>query len=127
MTREDVENNVGYWQEKANLEYIRQRQEHGVNDPYMITEINEAFDAGYDKGYQYALQHQWIPVEETNQLPPKIEGEEITEYYWVAGLYGRWYDVLRYDYRDGRWSDHYGNYHACVTHWMPIVPPRKEE
>lgn len=55
MTREDIENNVGYWQEKANLEYIRQRQEHGVNDPYMITEINEAFDAGFDKGYQYAI------------------------------------------------------------------------
>ena len=55
MTREDIENNVGYWQEKANLEYIRQRQEHGVNDPYMITEIDEAFDAGYDKGYQYAV------------------------------------------------------------------------
>lgn len=55
MTREDIENNVGYWQEKANLEYIRQRQEHGVNDPYMITEIDEAFDAGFDKGYQYAI------------------------------------------------------------------------
>ena len=55
MTREEVENNVGYWQEKANLEYIRQRQEHGVNDPYMITEIDEAFDAGYDKGYEYAI------------------------------------------------------------------------
>ena len=55
MTREDIENNVGYWQEKANLEYIRQRQEHGVNDPYMITEIDEAFAAGFDKGYQYAV------------------------------------------------------------------------
>lgn len=54
MTREDIENNVGYWQGKANLEYIKQRQEHGVNDPYMITEIDEAFDAGFDKGYEYA-------------------------------------------------------------------------
>lgn len=62
MTREDIENNVGYWQEKANLEYIRQRQEHGVNDPYMITEIDEAFDAGYDKGYQYAVEkaRKWL-------------------------------------------------------------------
>ena len=55
MTREDIENNVGYWQGKANLEYIRQRQEHGINDPYMIIEIDEAFDAGFDKGYQYAV------------------------------------------------------------------------
>lgn len=55
MTREDIENNVGYWQEKSNLEYISQRQEHGVNDPYMITEIDEAFNAGFDKGYQYAV------------------------------------------------------------------------
>ena len=57
MTREDIENDVGYWQEKANLEYIRQRQEHGVNDPYMIIEIDEAFDAGFDKGYQHAVEH----------------------------------------------------------------------
>lgn len=62
MTREEIENNVGYWQEKANLEYIRQRQEHGVNDPCMITEIDEAFDAGYDKGYQYAVEKacEWL-------------------------------------------------------------------
>lgn len=62
MTREDIENNIGYWQEKANLEYIRQRQEHGVNDPYMITEIDEAFDVGFDKGYQYAIEKacEWL-------------------------------------------------------------------
>jgi len=54
MSREEIINNMGYAQEKANLEYIRQRQEHGVNDPYMIIEIDEAFGAGYDKGYQYA-------------------------------------------------------------------------
>ena len=64
MTRENIENNVGYWQEKANLEYIRQRQERGVNDPYMITEIDEAFDAGFDKGYQYAVDKacEWLNV-----------------------------------------------------------------
>jgi len=56
MNREEITNNVGYAQEKANLEYIKYRQEHGVNDPYMITEIDEAFDAGYDKGYQYAVE-----------------------------------------------------------------------
>lgn len=69
----------------------------------------------------------WASVEK--ELPPKIEGEEITKYYLVAGLNGEWYDVLRYDYRDGRWSDHYGAGHACVTHWMEIVPPAhgKEE
>jgi len=66
MTREEITNNVGYWQEKANLEYIRQRQEHGVNDPYMITEIDEAFDAGYDKGYQYARKNLWYDAQGDN-------------------------------------------------------------
>ena len=62
MNREEITNNVGYAQEKANLEYIKYRQEHGVNDPYMITEIDEAFDAGYDKGYQYAIEKacEWL-------------------------------------------------------------------
>lgn len=30
MTREEIENNVGYWQEKDNLEYIRQRKEDAI-------------------------------------------------------------------------------------------------
>ena len=63
MTREEIESNVGYWQGKANLEYIRQRQEYGVNDPYMITEIDEAFDAGFDKGYQYARKNLWYDAQ----------------------------------------------------------------
>ena len=52
MTREDIENNVGYWQEKANLEYVNQCLERGVTD---FTETDRAFDAGFDKGYQYAV------------------------------------------------------------------------
>ena len=80
MTREDIENNVGYWQEKANLEYIRQRQEHGVNDPYMITEIDEAFDAGYDKGYQYAVDKacEWL---ETHLLHAEADGYMTTDLF----------------------------------------------
>ena len=86
-----------------------------------------AYEVGFIDGCVWADRHPgWTPVEK--ELPPKIEGEEITKYYWVAGLNGEWYDVLRYDYRDGRWRDNCGVGHACVTHWMGIVPPapRKE-
>jgi len=111
MTREDIENNVGYWQEKANLEYIRQRQEHGVNDPYMITEIDEAFDAGFDKGYQYAVQHpQWIPV---NEKLPKEKGKYMFKLSNGDMYYETYYPKLKL----------LGN----VTHWMEIQPPQGKE
>jgi hypothetical protein len=129
MTREEITNNVGYAQEKANLEYIKYRQEHGVNDPYMITEIDEAFDAGYDKGYQYAQTHpNWISVDENN-LPPKLKGKQYTEYYFVYSSRG--VQKMRYNYDRRDWQDECGMMFIaiqCVTHWMPLPqPPRKEE
>ena len=125
MNREEITNNAGYAQEKANLEYIRQRQEHGVNDPYMITEIDEAFDAGYDKGYQYAQTHpNWISVED--ELPPKMDKwTKASDYVLVYTNESEWL-IGRYWHDGDGWSVS-GFTKAKVTHWMPIVPPRKEE
>lgn len=125
MTREDIENNVGYSQEKANLEYIRQRQEHGVNDPYMITEINEAFDAGYDKGYQYALQHpQWIPVEK--KLPPENGKTQQSISVWATD--GLTSGEFRYNFDIKTWTNVWGD-PFDITYWMllPQPPQGKEE
>ena len=122
MNREEITNNAGYAQEKANLEYIRQRQEHGVNDPYMITEIDEAFDAGYDKGYQYAQTHpNWISVED--ELPKcNIVDCGLATYPVLVYREDGFIDISCYDSEVGEW-DCVG----VVTHWMPLPqPPRKE-
>ena len=124
MSREEITNNEGYAQEKANLEYIRQRQEHGVNDPYMITEIDEAFDAGYDKGYQYAQTHpNWISVED--KLPPENGKTQQSISVWATD--GLTSGEFRYNFDTKTWTDMWGD-PFDITHWMPLPqPPRKEE
>lgn len=130
MSREEITNNEGYAQEKANLEYIRQRQEHGVNDPYMITEIDEAFDAGYDKGYQYAQTHpNWISVKK--ELPPKRNDPLVISDEVFIHTSGGHYLSAVYDHQDKEWIDVYNIETLAksdeVTHWMPIVPPKNDE
>lgn len=78
-----------------------------------------SFEAGCEYGYQYALTHpQWIPVEE--RLPD--EGQEV--FAW-NGTFKESYKCI---YHDGLFEDYLGELgKGAVFHWMPIVPPRKEE
>lgn len=124
MNREEITNNVGYAQEKANLEYIRQRQEHGVNDPYMITEIDEAFDVGYDKGYQYAQTHpNWISVKK--ELPPENGKTQQSISVWATD--GLTSGEFWYNFDTKTWTDMFGD-PFDITHWIPRPPlPGKEE
>lgn len=128
MTREEITNSVGYAQEKANLEYIKYRQEHGVNDPYMITEIDEAFDAGFDKGYQYAQTHpNWISVEDEPYPPKKNKWDKRSEEVLIYGLWmGRPTRLFgTYHYDTNEWGAN--GLISNITHWMEIQPPRKED
>ena len=78
-------------------------------------------------GWRAADNSRWIPVEE--ELPKKLEGVGVSTYVLVK--YGlsedKEYNVMRYNYCVNRWFDKSYNSHKNVTHWMPIVPPRKEE
>lgn len=70
-----------------------------------------SFEAGAEYGYQYALQHpQWIPVEK--ELP-KEKGKYMFRLSNGDMCYETYYPKLKLV--------------ANVTHWMEIVPPRKEE
>jgi len=123
MNRKDIVNNVGYAQEKANLEYIKYRQEHGVNDPYMIIGIDEAFDASYDKGYQYAQTHpNWISVKD--ELPPENGKTQQSISVWATN--GLTSGEFRYNFDTKTWTDMWGD-SFDITHWMQLPqPPRKE-
>lgn len=69
------------------------------------------FEAGAEYGYQYAQTHpNWIPVEE--ELP-KEQGKYMFRLSNGDMCYETYYPKLKL-------LDN-------VTHWMPIVPPRKEE
>lgn len=70
-------------------------------------------------GAKWADQHpQWIPVDE--KLPE--EGQEV--FAW-NGTFKESYKCI---YHNGLFEDYLGALgKGAVTHWMPIVPPRKEE
>jgi len=62
----------------------------------------------------------WISVED--ELPPRAENSFIfSDYVLVCDNIG-YMDTACYNFEKNRW-DWLNN----VTHWMPIVPPRKEE
>jgi len=91
--------------------YVEMRKSFGVNDPYALNEIGEAHYQGAEYGYQYAQTHpNWISVEE--ELP-KEQGKYMFRLSNGDMCYETYYPKLKL-------LDN-------VTHWMPIVPPRKEE
>jgi hypothetical protein len=81
---------------------------------------NEVLAFGdFINGAKWADFHpQWIPVEE--RLPE--ENEEVLAY---NSLYNEKYLCV---YHNGKFEDYLGELgKGAVSHWMPIVPPRKEE
>lgn len=70
---------------------------------------------------EWADQHpHWIPVEE--RLPKRMrEGSRFSETVLVYNKAG-FIDTTYYDYEENEWK-----WSPSVTHWMPIVPPRKED
>lgn len=79
-----------------------------------------AYEIGFIDGCVWADSHpHWISVEE--RLPEV--GEKVIFYSpgiddWLSGAFqqdGTW------------WNEEYGTHFYGVTHWMEIVPPRKEE
>ena len=79
--------------------------------------VMSAYEVGFIDGCVWADQHpQWIPVEE--RLPE--EGQ-------VVFIYTKHGSVSSVTYKDGAFNLNEVLEAINVTHWMPIVPPRKEE
>lgn len=90
---------------------------------------NEVLAFGdFIEGAKWADFHpQWIPVEE--ELPPKRKNSLILSDNVLIRITGGDYLSAVYNHQDKEWIDVY-NIETLesnkVTHWMPIVPPRKE-
>lgn len=87
--------------------------------------VMSAYEVGFIDGCVWADSHpNWIPVEE--ELPPKMDKwTKASDYVLVYTNEGEWL-IGRYWHDGDGWSIS-GFTKAKVTHWMPIVPPRKEE
>jgi hypothetical protein len=59
MDRQEIINNIGYIADKKAKEYVEQRKSHGVNDPYMLNEIEEAYYEGMVQSENF-----WRPASE---------------------------------------------------------------
>ena len=82
------------------------------------------FEFGAEYGYQYAQTHpNWISVED--ELP-----KERGQYFVYTAAGQSWQSEWMQD-KSGEWywfcSPMTVGAIANVTHWMPIVPPRKED
>ena len=82
------------------------------------------FEFGAEYGYQYAQTHpNWISVED--ELP-----KERGQYFVYTAAGQSWQSEWMQD-KSGEWhwfcSPMTVGTIANVTHWMPIVPPRKED
>ena len=91
--------------------------------PTLTDEERENMDVidAYTDGVIYGWNNpQWIPVEE--RLPKRMnEKSRFSETVLVYNKEG-YKDAAYYDYEEKIWR-----WMPMVTHWMPIVPPRKEE
>ena len=78
-----------------------------------------AYEVGFIDGCVWADSHpHWISVEE--ELPKENQ--------YVIAYNGVFNEIHLCDFHDGIFEDFYGPFtDGKITHWMPIVPPRKEE
>ena len=81
--------------------------------------IRKGAELWFIRGAIWADSHpKWIPVEE--RLPE--ENQRVRAWSLENN------EEYLCDYHDGIFEDFYGTFtDGKITHWMPIVPPRKEE
>lgn len=101
MDRQEIINNIGYIAAKKSREYVEQRKSYGVNDPYMLNEIEEAYYEGMVQSENF-----WHPASELPQLDEnggsdlvyalgKVFSKEFGEYLdkvpcRVRVIHGKW-------------------------------------
>ena len=114
MNNENREQQMMAAAEAYAAEIYKDEPDNFHTDEQLCETIND-----YCAGWRSADQHpHWIPVDE--KLPE--EGQEV--FAW-NGTFKESYKCI---YHNGLFEDYLGALgKGAVTHWMPIVPPRKED
>lgn len=109
MDRQEIVNSQDYKATKVAIEwwYSLPEEQRKATDIDAEPDIIDAYSDGVIYGWNNP---QWIPVEE--RLPEE------------KGTY-----LFHFDDGQTRVEGYFPELHLskCVTHWMPIVPPRKED
>ena len=115
MDRKEIVNSQDYKATEAAIEwwYSLPEEQRKATDIDAEPDIVDAYADGVIYGWNNP---QWIPVEEKK---PE-EGQ-------VVLIYSKGGDVSTARYTNGRFDITQLFAAINVTHWMPIVPPRKEE
>ena len=118
MTRKEIVNSQDYKAQGIALDWWR-RNGYDIRDG--VVDIIDAYSDGVIYGWNNP---NWISVED--ELPPKMDKwTKASDYVLVYTNESEWL-IGRYWHDGDGWSVS-GFTKAKVTHWMPIVPPRKEE
>ena len=122
MTRKEIVNSQDYKAQGIALDWWR-RNGYDIRDG--VVDIIDAYSDGVIYGWNNP---NWISVED--ELPTKRKDPlVISDKVFIRTTGGHYLSAV-YDYQDKQWIDVY-NIETLesneVTHWMPIVPPRKEE
>ena len=94
-------------------------QESSMSKYDTVQESNAAYNAAI-KVATFALQNQWISVEEA--LPEKIKDKNYSEYVLARQEYyeHEFHVIARYDYGFNMWVSTMYFKPEFITHWMPI-------
>lgn len=90
---------------KKRIEELPYKKIHPYN-----TEVNDAYNKGFEDGAEYAISHQWISVEDT--LPKNGENVFAVD---SDDAYVAWFDET-----DKTWQELSDGQFIVPTHWMPI-------
>ena len=107
---------------KKAKEYVEQRKSHGVNDPYMLNEIEEAYYEGMVQSENF-----WHPASEPPVFDEFNDNKEVIGVWKCQNLsecFGTIpYKVADYvQYKNGKWL--YGDTSVPVEYWC--YPPKKD-
>lgn len=122
MNKEEIVNSQDYKATKAALEwwYLLPEEQRKATDIDAEPDIVDAYADGVIYGWNNP---NWIPVEERL---PKFDEQVLVYGLCPNGCRLFYVDCLIQDINDNgypKWDDDT----IIPTHWMPIVPPRKEE
>lgn len=96
MSRKEIINNIGYIANKKAKEYVEQRKSHGVNDPYMLNEIEEAYYEGMVQSENFWHPTSELPSEDGKYIVislPDMYGDTDVFYAEYRQLYGWCYEI----------------------------------